>query len=92
MWLFFGIIAIITAFCNWGCVVKGKNPELFRFISLSATALTVCGFNQQYMDWVVCEDWGALMDCVGVTKVLWLLVALSILINGGTLLIRGRKQ
>lgn len=92
MWLLFGIIAIITAFCNWGCVAREKNPEVFRFISLSATALTVCGFYQQNIDWALAGDYGAILDTAGVASVLWVLVVLSILINGATLFIRGAKQ
>lgn len=88
MWLLLGIVAIISAFCNWVWAIRGKNPEIFRYISLSCTALTVCGFNQLYMNWVIAEDWYALMDCTGVTTLLWVLVVLSILLNGVTLLHR----
>ncbi len=91
MWLLFGIIAIITAFCNWGCVAKGKNPEIFRFISLSATALTVCAFHQQNTDWALAGDYGAILDTTGVATVLWVLVTLSILINGTTLLYKKKS-
>ncbi len=88
MWLLFGTIAIIAAFFNWIWSIRGKNPEIFRYISLSATALTVCGFYQQNTDWALAGDYGAILDTAGVATVLWVLVVLSILINGATLLVK----
>ncbi|WP_409968491.1 hypothetical protein RFF05_00445 [Bengtsoniella intestinalis] len=88
MWLLFGIVAIIMAFCNWIWGARGKNPEVFCYLSLSATALTVCGFYQQNTDWALAGDYGAILDTAGVATALWVLVVLSILINGATLLVK----
>lgn len=42
MWLIFGAGAIITALLN---IMNFKNlSDLFRFLSLSITSLTVCAF------------------------------------------------
>ena len=64
MWIVFGIAAIITAVLNIFRAMKGKNPKWFRFISLSATALTICAFYSMNAKWVENEDWIALMDVV----------------------------
>ncbi|WP_409968431.1 hypothetical protein RFF05_18325 [Bengtsoniella intestinalis] len=72
-------------------MAKGRNPEIFRFISLSATALTVCAFHQQNTNWVMKEDWSALMDCTGISTALWVLVVASIVINGVTLFAERKK-
>lgn len=88
MWLFFGIVAIITAFCNWGCVAFDENPAYFRFISMASTALTACGFNQLTTNWALYGDFGAILDTAGVADALWVLVVASIVINGVTLLVK----
>lgn len=42
MWLIFGAGAIITALLN---IIDFKNrADIFRFLSLAFTILTVCGF------------------------------------------------
>lgn len=82
MWIIFGFGAIISLGLNLVCYVSNKRTDIFRFISISLTALTVCGFYSQSKEWVVKEDWGAMMDVVPTTStLLWVLVLISILIN-----------
>ena len=82
----FGIVAIVSAIMNIAWALTGRNPKWFRFISLSATALTLCGFYSINARWVINEDWSALMDVVpSTTTGLWRLTALSIIINGVTM-------
>ncbi len=86
MWFFFGVIAIITALLNVALTVQGKDTKCFRFISLSFTALTLCAFYSVDAQWVIKEDWGALMDVVpGASKCLWICTIASIIINSVSL-------
>lgn len=79
MWLIFGAGAIITALLN---IINYKNKyNIFRFLSLSITSLTVCAFYADGAGRVIREDWGGLMDTMPtISKALWICVALSILI------------
>ena len=86
MWFVFGIVAIVSAIMNIAWALAGRDPKWFRFISLSATALTLCGFYSNNARWVINEDWSALMDVVpAMTTGLWRLTTLSIIINGVTM-------
>lgn len=82
MWLILGIGAMIFALLNVTFTFKEKNTNWYRFISLSLTALTVCAFYSDGTRRVVKEDWSGLMDTMPIiSKTLWILVILSILIN-----------
>ena len=83
MWIFLGVAAIITAILNVVQSIKNQDAKWFRFISLSLTALTLCTFYSTVAEWVLNEDWTALMDVVPtMSKSLWSLTIVSILING----------
>lgn len=82
MWLILGFGAIVFAILNLVWFIKKKGTKLFRFFSLSLTALTICAFYSDGAVRVVNEDWGGLMDVMPtMSKVLWICVLLSILIN-----------
>lgn len=85
MWLIFGSGAIITALLN---IMNYKNrADIFRFLSLAFTSLTVCAFYADGSGRVVREDWGGLMDTMPtISKALWISVALSIIINSISLI------
>ena len=69
--------------------IKNKNAELYRFLSLSLTALTVCAFYFDGSRRVIKEDWGGLMDIMPtMSKALWVLVILSIAVNSVSILKR----
>ena len=53
MWLLFGISAIIMAVFNVVWTIRHREAKWFRFISLSCTALTLCGFYSQANRWAV---------------------------------------
>lgn len=91
MWLIFGAGAIITALLN---IINYKNKDnLFRFLSLSITSLTVCAFYADGAGRVVREDWSDIMDTIPtISKALWICVALSILINSISLIKSHRKK
>ena len=91
MWLIFGGAAIITALLN---IMNFKNlSDLFRFLSLSITSLTVCAFYADGAGRVVREDWSGIMDTIPtISKALWICVALSILINSISLIKSHRKK
>lgn len=92
MWLVLGTIAIVSAILNIAMAAAGKDPKWFRFLSLSATALTLCAFYSQNAGWVAKEDWSALMDVVPSMAVsLWRLTVLSIIINGVTLFLKRER-
>ena len=78
MWLIFGAVAIITALLN---IVNFKNKaDIFRFLSLGFTSLTVCVFYADGAGRVIREDWAGLMDTMPtISKSLWLCVVLSII-------------
>lgn len=85
MWLIFGGAAIITALLN---IMNYKNrADIFRFLSLAFTSLTVCAFYADGAGRVLREDWGGLMDTMPtISKALWICVALSIIINSISLI------
>lgn len=91
MWLIFGAGAIITALLN---IMNFKNlSDLFRFLSLAFTSLTVCAFYADGAGRVLREDWAGLMDTIPtISKALWICVALSILINSISLIKSHRKK
>lgn len=81
-----GIAAIIFAVLNIVFTLKKKSAELYRFLSLSFTALTVCAFYSSAARDVAEKDWSALMDTVPtISTALWVLVLISILINSVSL-------
>lgn len=82
MWIVLGTSAIITAILNLVLFLKNKDAKWFRHISLSLTALTLCAFYSNDANWVIQENWSALMDVVPtMSKALWVLTIASILIN-----------
>ena len=91
MWLIFGAGAIITALLN---IIDFKNrADIFRFLSLVFTSLTVCAFYADGAGRVLREDWAGLMDTMPtISKALWICVALSILINSISLIKSHRKK
>lgn len=89
MWVIFGLSAIAAAILNLRFWYLGKEPKWFRFLSLSLTALTVCAMYSADAQWVIQEDWSALMDVVPtMSKYLWGLVIASIALNSITLIRR----
>ena len=85
MWIIFGLAAIITATLN---IMNYKNrADIFRFLSLASTSLTVCAFYADGAGRVIQEDWAGLMDTMPtISKALWLCVGVSIAINSISLI------
>lgn len=93
MWILLGIGAIIFAIWNLIWAFQGKDQEWLGFASLSFTALTVCAFYADGAGYVVREDWSGLLDIMPtVSKMLWVCVILSILINSVPLVLKRNKQ
>lgn len=89
MWIIFGLSAIVTAYLNLYCWSKGREAKWFRFLSLSLTTLTLCANYSHDAQWVLKEDWSALMDVVpSMSQYLWVMTVGSIALNGITLLPR----
>lgn len=87
MWLVMGAGAIVFAILNLAWAAKQKKSSCFGFISLSLTALTACSFYSDAAMQVVNEDWGGLMDVLpSMSKMLWICVIISIVVNSITLL------
>lgn len=85
MWLVFGVGA--AAFVLLNLVKPGKKREIFRWASLSLTALALCAFYGDGAARVAGEDWGGLMDTMPtLSRALWILTAVSIVLNGMDLL------
>lgn len=93
MFLVLGILAIVTAIGTVILGMNGKDAEVLRFISVSLTALTVCAFYQLDAQYVVREDWSALMDVTptGVTMC-WIGTVASILINSISFFVKKIKR
>ena len=87
MWMLFGVAAIVFAVWNVMFAVQRKNSEYLRFLSMAFTALTICAFYHLEAQWVIHHDWSALEDTMPtMSKALWVLTILSILLNGSSLL------
>ena len=86
MWFLFGLIAIIFAIFNVTWSMKHREAKWFRYFSLSFTILELCAEYSQVSQWVVKEDWSALLDVVPYTSdgICGLAIA-SILINSVSL-------
>ena len=92
MWMFWGISAIITAIMNVISTLRHREAKWFRFLSLTFTIFTVCAFYAQAAQWVLVEDWSALMDVLpSVSKMLWFLTIASVFINGISLFTKGDR-
>lgn len=92
MWIFFSFIAIVTALLNVIWTVKGKEPKLLMFLSLSFTAFTLCAFYSDDAKWVINEDWGALSDVTPImSKLLWVCTIVSVVINSVSLFRKPEK-
>lgn len=93
MWLIFGLIAITATFINLGLFASGKDYRLAMAMGLSFTALTLVADYGMVADWVVSEDWSALMDVVpGMSAALWVLTSLSILMNITPILLEMKEK
>ncbi len=93
MWLAFGIGAILMAIWNLVTFFRGKESKWFRFISMSLTALTCCAFYADAGQYVLREDWSAMMDVLPpVSKCLWVCVFASIFLNGISLIYKGQNR
>ena len=83
LWIVFGIAAIITAIANILCAILHREAKWFRFASLALTALTLCAFYGLAARIVLSEDWSGALDVIPtLSRPLWLLTGLSILLNG----------
>ena len=92
MWLFFGMVAIITAILNVIWTIRQREAKWFRFFSLTFTVFTVCSFYAQAAQWVLREDWGALTDVLPYTSnVLWFLTVASVIMNSISLFQKSDK-
>lgn len=82
MWLLFGMIAMITAILNVIWTIRNREAKWFRFLSLSFTALTLCSFYSMANHWAILGDDSALLDVMPtLSKVLWFLTIVSVIIN-----------
>lgn len=89
LWIVFGIAAIITAIANILCVMLHRETKWFCFTSLALTALTLCAFYGLAARLVLSEDWSAALDVIPVlSKPLWFLTIVSILLNSFSLFIK----
>lgn len=81
MWLVFGVSAAAFALLN--LMKHSKHREVFRWASLSLTALALCAFYADGAARVARGDWGGLMDTMPtLSRALWILTIVSIVLNG----------
>jgi len=89
LWIIFGIAAIVTAIANIICLMLHKESKWFRFASLALTALTLCAFYGLAAKIVLSEDWSGALDVIPtLSKPLWFLTIVSILLNSFSLFIK----
>lgn len=89
IWIVFGIAAIVTAIANIICLILHKETKWFRFASLALTALTLCAFYGLAGRIVLSEDWSGALDVIPtLSKPLWFLTIVSILLNSFSLFIK----
>ena len=89
LWIVFGIAAIICAIANFLCVMLQRETKWFRFASLALTALTLCAFYSLAARIVLSEDWSGALDVIPtLSKPLWFLTIVSILLNSFSLFIK----
>ena len=89
IWIVFGIAAIVTAIANIICLILHKETKWFRFASLALTALTLCAFYGLAGRIVLSEDWSGALDVIPtLSKLLWFLTIVSILLNSFSLFIK----
>ena len=92
MCLPFGITAIIAAILNVIWTMRHREAKLFRFISLSFTALTLCAYYSLAKQWVLCNAVDQLLDVMPtLSDVLWFLTISSIMLNGICLFAKTNK-
>jgi len=89
IWIVFGIAAIVTAIANIICLILHKETKWFRFASLALTALTLCAFYGLAAKIVLSEDWSGALDVIpALSRPLWFLTIVSILLNSFSLFIK----
>lgn len=82
MWMLVGLGAIIFAILNISSIGKNNKSTVYRFISLSFTALSLSIFFMDMAKLVENEDWASLMDIMPtMSKALLICTIFSILIN-----------
>lgn len=82
MWIIFGIVAIIATCINFYMYGTGKDYKLAMAMGLSFTALTLVAQYRMVSNWVIAEDWSALLDVVPTMEIyLWILTSISIVLN-----------
>lgn len=91
MWLLFGIIAVVTAVLNIIWTIRKRDAKWFRFISLSFTAFALCAFYALALQWVLTDAADQLLDVMPtLSKVLWVLTGVSVIVNGISLFRKDR--
>lgn len=92
MCLPFGTVAIVAAVLNVIWTMRHREAKLFRFISLSFTALTLCAYYSLAKQWVLTNAADQLLDVMPtLSDVLWFLTIASIMLNGICLFIKTEK-
>ena len=82
MWLLFLMPSCVFALINIIKTFQNKNGKIYRFISLSSLIIALCFVCSLNNEWVVNEDWTALLDVSEqMTKNLWIISSSLILVN-----------
>lgn len=82
MWLLFLVLSCIFALLNILKTFQNKNGKIYRFISLSFLIVALCFVISLNNEWIINEDWTALLDVSEImTKNLWIISISLILVN-----------
>ncbi|MFB0917758.1 MAG: hypothetical protein QMB63_01640 [Clostridiaceae bacterium] len=93
MFIIFGLAAIFFAILNIISFIGGRETKWYRFISMALSLLTTGFIYQSDADYVVKSDFNALADVVpGTSRILWICIIASILLNGITLFSKPKEK
>ncbi len=86
MFILTGLAAILFAILNIRNYLNHRETKWFRFLSMTLTLITTGFIYQLDADYVLKNDFSALSDVVpSMSKILWVCLIASVLINGLTL-------
>ncbi|MBN8235368.1 hypothetical protein JF544_08890 [Halobacillus kuroshimensis] len=93
MWIILAVISIVATFINLYLYLAGKEYKFAMAVGLSFTSLTLCAEYSLVSQWVIAEDWAALLDVVpGMERALWSLTIVSIMLNTAPVLLEMKRK
>lgn len=93
MWIILGFLTAVMTFMNLYRFNKRKDYKLYMALALTLTALENTAHYNLVSNWVLLEDWTALLDVVPSMEIaLWAFTIISITLNLSPVLLASRTQ